>query len=971
MSATSNYCPRCGTALSADAPKGLCPRCLSAMNLATETVLTGADAVAAQPPLTPEELAPHFPQLEILECLGRGGMGVVYKARQKTLHRLVALKLLAPERVEDAKFAERFAHEAQALARLNHPSIVAVHDFGQAGGFFYLLMEFVDGVNLRQALKAGRFTPEQALAIVPPVCEALQYAHEQGVVHRDIKPENLLLDKEGRVKIADFGIAKMLHTNGSDVGLAESQPAGTPQYMAPEQKEHHRTDHRADIYSLGVVLYEMLTGELPADKLQPPSKRVQVDVRIDEIVLRALEVKPELRFQTAADFRARVENVKSKEAVAQADVSTSLPGTRFRLFDERGGRRMIAWRSVLVVAIAVLAIALVVGAASSLVAKGAPPLLIIVAFAGLAALLTLGTRLRFGTWPLSEADERTSPPRFSRAAIIGACWVPMTLFSFVATAMATFQIRGDSTKDPEWWQVTILIPALILGVAGPFGTTILGWVAVSQIRRSAGRIHGLQLALFDGLVFPLMVLSGIIALGNVAVAKMFVDFYANPSAIGNPHIGLVTGLANWLSQNNEVAVIVGVVTATVVDVLVFRTVLRAVRGEVSSATPETRAPSNEIKAASIAIIFALIAASLGALSAFRNAAAWPAMALSCLFAGLAIFMALPVRRLGVGKCALVIAALGMVIWPLAAFLVRPARVAERAQVAGIEKIEVAADRALISQSRYDLEGMIIMFGSASNRWTPSGVFLDAMFDVALEPHRLDGGATWVMKPRHGIHSNYRLDGPPGPMLGQIAFHAGTAAMEPDGSYVIGEFKPDNGKPLPILVKLDKTASAPSTPPGKGSAVPAVSEKLTPTQRANPLGLGIPWLTIALGLFVLFILGTGAVVLVVLFRKRSGGTKILAVLLGAVLMVLLLIVGAVVVRLGKISAIQQQAVAAESRERQQTIADAGGGRSCTRSGGQTSLGWVGHCPQQAERADRDQRYHPKQSGGAGRTAEARG
>ncbi len=312
-------CPKCGVTLPADAPKGLCPRCLAAMNFATETVLTGADALAAQPPLSPAELAPHFPQLEIIECLGRGGMGVVYKARQKSLNRVVALKLLAPERVSDAKFAERFTHEAQALAALNHPSIVTIYDFGQAGGFYFLLMEFVDGVNLRQAMKAGRFTPEQALAIVPPVCEALQYAHEHGIVHRDIKPENLLLDKGGRVKIADFGIAKLLHADGSDVGLADSQPAGTPQYMAPEQKEHRRTDHRADIYSLGVVLYELLTGELPADKLQPPSRKVLIDVRLDEIVLRALETKPELRYQNAGEFRTQVETVVSTPVSGQQE----------------------------------------------------------------------------------------------------------------------------------------------------------------------------------------------------------------------------------------------------------------------------------------------------------------------------------------------------------------------------------------------------------------------------------------------------------------------------------------------------------------------------------------------------------------------------------------------------------------------------------------------------------------------------
>ncbi|EDY22419.1 serine/threonine protein kinase [Chthoniobacter flavus Ellin428] len=298
------------------------------MNLGTDT-LTDAEAAAGRPAApTPEELTPHFPQLDILECLGRGGMGVVYQARQKSLNRLVALKLLAPERAGDADFAKRFAQEAQALAALSHPHIVTVHDFGQAGGFYYLLMEFIDGVNLRQAMQAGRFKPEQALAIVPPICAALQYAHEHGIVHRDIKPENLLLDKEGRVKIADFGIAKMLGEESS-TGIAESQPAGTPQYMAPEQKQHQRTDHRADIYSLGVVLYEMLTGELPGEKLQPPSSRLrglQIDVRLDEIVLRALEKAPEMRFQTAAELRTQVETVASHPtASAKANPAPGAP----------------------------------------------------------------------------------------------------------------------------------------------------------------------------------------------------------------------------------------------------------------------------------------------------------------------------------------------------------------------------------------------------------------------------------------------------------------------------------------------------------------------------------------------------------------------------------------------------------------------------------------------------------------------
>jgi formylglycine-generating enzyme required for sulfatase activity/tRNA A-37 threonylcarbamoyl transferase component Bud32 len=274
-----------------------------------------------------EEIARHFPQFEILECLGRGGMGVVYKARQPRLNRIVALKILAPEREAQPKFAERFQREAQALARLNHPNIVTVYDFGETDGLYYLTMEFADGVSLRRLLETRKIEPEEALAIVPKICEALQFAHDEGIVHRDIKPENILLDKKGRVKIADFGIAKIMvgepltpslsPSDGERVSartgegaITQDQILGTPSYMAPEQKEHpQKVDHRADIYSLGVVFYEMLTGELPVGKFEPPSKRVQVDVRLDEVVLHTLEKEPERRYQQASQVKTAVETI--------------------------------------------------------------------------------------------------------------------------------------------------------------------------------------------------------------------------------------------------------------------------------------------------------------------------------------------------------------------------------------------------------------------------------------------------------------------------------------------------------------------------------------------------------------------------------------------------------------------------------------------------------------------------------------
>jgi predicted Ser/Thr protein kinase len=304
-------CPKCGGPLPPGVLAGLCPACLFKQGAANDTG-TQPKAGPFQPPGV-EEMGRLFPQLEILAFIGKGGMGAVYKARQPALDRIVALKILPPQTAGGAGFVERFNREARALAKLTHANIVAVHEFGQVNGLPFFIMEFVDGLNLRQLEQAGQLSPRQALQIVPQICEALQFAHDEGIVHRDIKPENILVDKRGRVKIADFGIAKILG-GGPDVAITETKGAiGTPHYMAPEQMEKPATvDHRADIFSLGVVFYEMLTGELPLGKFGPPSSRkVEVDVRLDDVVLHALEKDPERRYQHVSQVKTAVDTIAS------------------------------------------------------------------------------------------------------------------------------------------------------------------------------------------------------------------------------------------------------------------------------------------------------------------------------------------------------------------------------------------------------------------------------------------------------------------------------------------------------------------------------------------------------------------------------------------------------------------------------------------------------------------------------------
>ena len=538
----ATQCPSCGNPISAGSLAGLCPTCLLAQGLGTDAG-GGRRGPFVPPPL--EEVAKLFPQLEILGLLGAGGMGAVYKARQPALDRIVALKILPSHSEEGGNFTERFNREARALARLSHPNIVAVFEFGQAGALGFFIMEFVDGANLRQLEKAGRLAPREALQIIPQICDALQYAHDEGVVHRDIKPENVLVDRKGRVKIADFGLAKILGQDAESLRLtAEGQVMGTPHYMAPEQIEKPLTvDHRADIYSLGVVLYEMLTGDLPLGKFAPPSRKYQLDVRLDEVVLRALENDPARRYQHASEVKTQMENIAGTPApkdAASRPEQNRIYWAGFPVVIEREGGRKVnrkeAWKA-LGILFGVLTIGF--GLVSLLAGRtlygwlgnsGWLSLVVRLSVAGLVTAIGVWCALRSKTAerkPLQtpQGTVLLPPERFSRKAIFGACLAP---FALVAAAMffMTWTVPQPSEAATHvqpttaWWQILLMVAVALPGLLAPFGTTILGWLAVADIRRSRGRISGLPLAVFDGLIFPLIALDGVLIWAWIAIVEL-------------------------------------------------------------------------------------------------------------------------------------------------------------------------------------------------------------------------------------------------------------------------------------------------------------------------------------------------------------------------------------------------------------------------------------------------------------------
>ena len=257
---------------------------------------------------TPGKLAPVFPKYQILSLIATGGMGAVYHAVQTSLERQVAIKILPVEFGKDPEFCESFGAEAKAMAKLNHPNLISVYDFGEVNGMLFIVMEYVPGQSLHNACNGAAVDPAEVIRLMTGICQGLANAHQHGILHRDIKPANILLDAFQQPKIGDFGLARPL-----DAKVKEGESIfGTPGYTAPEViHSPHTMDHRADIFSLGVLLHELLTGHLPANDPRPPSAISQCDPRFDAVVRMATHPNPIQRYCNAQEIADELRKIGS------------------------------------------------------------------------------------------------------------------------------------------------------------------------------------------------------------------------------------------------------------------------------------------------------------------------------------------------------------------------------------------------------------------------------------------------------------------------------------------------------------------------------------------------------------------------------------------------------------------------------------------------------------------------------------
>jgi eukaryotic-like serine/threonine-protein kinase len=273
-----------------------------------------------------DSIPEYISHYKIVCRLGRGGMGDIYKAIQDPLNRIVALKVLPPHFGRDEEFAKRFRIEADAIARLQHQNIVSLYEYGEENGYRYFAMQFVDGRDLSRHINEGKEMPvEEIIDFSKQICRGLRYAHAQSVVHRDIKPQNILIDKNGIVKLSDFGIAKIF--SGSDITMT-GFTLGTPEYMSPEQALGKNIDHQTDLYSLGIVMYEMLTKKPPFTAndpmaiaykqvhelpVPPSAKRKETPKRLELIILKALKKNKEERYRSVEEMLDHLDSVDLRE----------------------------------------------------------------------------------------------------------------------------------------------------------------------------------------------------------------------------------------------------------------------------------------------------------------------------------------------------------------------------------------------------------------------------------------------------------------------------------------------------------------------------------------------------------------------------------------------------------------------------------------------------------------------------------
>lgn len=316
-------CQECGHERPSEGDVAVCPSCI--LKSALTVTRTIQDQQSRFDPPSTEALQREFSGFDVHSLIGQGGMGAVYHCTQKSLNRQVAIKILPLANVRDETFPERFQREAHVIGKMHHPGIVSVFDAGEVEGYLYLVMQYVDGCTLRDLILAGELPVVDVLELITQVGAALQFAHDQGVVHRDIKPENVLIDQNGKIHIADFGIAKLIHADEKQIDLTPTSGGiGTRNYMAPEQCSNTNVDHRADIYSLGVLFYELLTGDLPTVDFTPPSRKRKLDKRIDSIVLKLLKEAPENRFQQATDLISEIERLQTRRFLTARKVLATL-----------------------------------------------------------------------------------------------------------------------------------------------------------------------------------------------------------------------------------------------------------------------------------------------------------------------------------------------------------------------------------------------------------------------------------------------------------------------------------------------------------------------------------------------------------------------------------------------------------------------------------------------------------------------